>query len=293
MADIAAWAKLKPNFCEVERETLAMTERTVEPCLNSETALILGVHPIVNCCDVNGLIHLAQKKEIPILFDSVESAYETTSGGRVGSFGKAEIFSLHASKFINGFEGGYATTNDPSFAKHLRSIRTFGFHSVDNVSLPGGMNAKLNEIHAAMALANLDDVHEQALRNRERYSVYKKLLMEVKGLRLLEFDENYQSGYKNIVVEILDEWPLPRKDTIEILNAENILARAYYYPPLHQKKMQYPFVDKVLPLTTLLAGRFINLPCGHFVNKKDIEIIVNLLLFLCNNYKLIKQRMHR
>ena len=54
LADIAAWIRLKPRFCEVDPETLAVTAETVAPCLNHETALILAAHPIVNCCDVRG-----------------------------------------------------------------------------------------------------------------------------------------------------------------------------------------------------------------------------------------------
>ncbi len=45
MNDIAAWVKLKPHFCEVDPTTLSMSAATVRPCINENTALILGVHP--------------------------------------------------------------------------------------------------------------------------------------------------------------------------------------------------------------------------------------------------------
>lgn len=81
MADIAAWAKLKPHFCEVDPKTLSMNRYTAGECINSETALILAVHPLVNCCDVQGLVSLGLEHGIPVLFDSVESVYESTSIG--------------------------------------------------------------------------------------------------------------------------------------------------------------------------------------------------------------------
>ena len=109
------------------------------------------------------------------------------------------------------------------------SLRTFGFVTVDTVAMQSGLNAKLNEMHAAMTLASLDDVQEQVARNKKRYDIYKSELESVPGIGLLEFDEKYKAGYKNIVCELLDNWPLSRESTIEILNAENILARAYYY----------------------------------------------------------------
>jgi dTDP-4-amino-4,6-dideoxygalactose transaminase len=293
MADIAAWVNLKPHFCEVEPNSLAMNAETVRPCINDNTALILGVHPIVNCCDIEDLVNIARKNNIPILFDSVESVYESTSGGKVGSFGEAECFSLHACKLLNGFGGGYLTTNDKDLAVKLASMRTFGFTAVDHIGVPGGMNAKLNEIHATMTLASMDDLPNQIVRNRERYYTYKSSLKSVSGIRLLEFDERYQTGYKNIVVEILDDWPLSREDTIEILNAENILARAYYYPPLHRKPMGYPFVPANLPVTDKLAERFLNLPCGQLVTNQDIVEIVNFLGFISLNAASISERIRK
>ena len=292
MADIAAWVKLRPNFCEVDTATLAMTAATTRPCINENTALILAAHPIVNCCGIGGLIELAIEKRIPLLFDSVESVFESTDVGKVGGFGNAEAFSMHACKLLNGFGGGYITTDDASLATQLALMRKSGIGEDGDIVIPGKMNAELNEMHAAMALASLDGVDEQVARNRQRYFTYKRLLATVAGIRLLEFDEHHQAGYKNIVVELLDEWPLTRTDTIIVLNAENILARAYYSPPLHRRPMAYDFVVADLPVTDALSERFLNLPCGHLVSNDDIEDIVRLLEFVSANARRINDRLH-
>lgn len=293
MADIAAWTRLKPHFCDVEEDTLANSAATVRPCINANTALIMGVHPIVNFCDIDGLVELAKEKNIPLLFDSVESVYESYTGRKIGCFGTAELFSLGASKLVNGFEGGYLTTNDAQLAERLALTRGFGFKGQDNVAAPGGLNAKLNEIHAAMALASLDDLEDQVERNRQRYLTYKRLLAPLKGIRLQEFDESHHPGYKNIVIEILDDWPLSRADTVSILNAEMILARAYYTPPLHRKRMAYPHVSVELPVTDRLAERYVLPPCGHLVSNEDITEIVGLLSFISANAAAIKSRLQQ
>lgn len=293
MADIAAWTKLKPHFCDVEADTLANSAGTVRPCINENTALILGVHPIVNFCDIDGLIDLAREQNIPLLFDSVESVYESSSGRKIGCFGAGEIFSLGASKLVNGFEGGYLTTNDGLLAERLAKLRNFGFNGHDNAALSGGLNARLNEIHAAMALAGLDDLADQVARNRERYQTYQRLLAPLKGIRLLEYDESHRPGYKNIVIEVLENWPLSRDDTVSILNAEMILARAYYAPPLHRKRMAYPHVSAELPVTDRLAERYVLPPCGHLVSNEDIAEIVGLLSFISANAAGINARLQQ
>jgi dTDP-4-amino-4,6-dideoxygalactose transaminase len=291
MADIAAWTKLKPHFCDVEEATLANSAATVRPCINDNTALILGVHPIVNFCDIDGLTALAKEKNIPLLFDSVESVYESYNGKKIGCFGAAEIFSMGASKLVNGFEGGYITTNDANLAGQLSLMRDFGFQGQDKVAVSGGLNARLNEVHAAMALAGLDDLEAQVVRNRDRYHTYQRLLAPLDGIRLLEFDESQRPGYKNIVVEVLKDWPLSRDDTVSVLNAEMILARAYYTPPLHRKRMAYPYITAELPVTDRLAERLILPPCGHLVSNEDIAVMVELLKFMRANAGEITQRL--
>lgn len=291
MADIAAWTGLRPRFCEVDPDTLSLNKRTAEVCINDETALIMAVHPIVNCCDIEGLVSLGEEHGIPVLFDSVESVYESIGMGKVGGFGDAECFSMHASKLLNGFEGGYVTTNNLELARQLSLLRTYGFKGQDNCVIPGGLNAKLNEIHAAMALANLDELEQLVADNRKRYRAYQAGLAGMPGIRLLEFDETHKTSYKNIVVELLDDWPLTRDETVSVLNAENILARAYYSPPLHQRKMSYSYVPATLEMTDRLARRFMLLPCGDFVTQDDIGNVIQLLEFVRSNGARIAQRL--
>ncbi|MCF8567765.1 DegT/DnrJ/EryC1/StrS family aminotransferase [Alicyclobacillus tolerans] len=276
MADVVAWAGFTPHFCDVDPQTLAISASTAVEAINADTALILCVHPIVNTCDVHALLKLAESFQLPILFDSVESVFETYLGKKVGSFGNAECFSMHASKFINGFEGGYVTTNDPVLARKLALMRGFGFYGQDNIE-EFGTNAKLNEIHAAMALASLDGLDEQVEHNRTIYRTYQRTLESISGIRLLTFDEGERTGFKNIVVELLDEWPLSREETIAVLHSERILARAYYSPPLHQKKYTYPTKSTEMSATNRLAERFMTLPCGYLVDESDVELVVDLL----------------
>ncbi|HVW53245.1 MAG TPA: aminotransferase class I/II-fold pyridoxal phosphate-dependent enzyme [Trinickia sp.] len=287
MADVIAWTGLLPRFCEVDDDTLAISAATAAPWISDNTALLLAVHPIVNCCDAQGLVDLAGDAGLPILFDGVESVYERCIDGRgvarkVGAFGQAECFSLHASKLINGFEGGYVTTNDAALASKLAELR-------DGTGLlPGAIDARLADVHAAMALANLDELDAQVARNRERYERYRAALASIPGIRLLDFDESQPTSYKNIVVELTADWPLTRALTLETLNAENVLARAYYAPPLHCKPMAYPHIPADLPATDRLAQRFMLLPCGDFVSIVDIDEVAKLLLFMYAQAEAIK-----
>jgi dTDP-4-amino-4,6-dideoxygalactose transaminase len=269
MADVAAWAGLRPRFCEVDPGSLAATADTMRAALAPEVGLLLAVHPIVGLCDVEGLMALARDTEIPLLFDSVESVYEHAPSGKIGRFGAAECFSLHASKLLNGCEGGYITTKDPALAQRLSQLR--------DGTAPDGMDLRLNRFHAAMALAALDGLDDQVCRNRNRYDAYRVGLSNIPGLRLLPFDLESPSSCKTIVVELEAHWPCTRMQTLDALHALNVLARPYYHPPLHQKRMSYPHVAATLHDTDALAERFMLLPCGDHVTLDDIADVLHIL----------------
>lgn len=276
MGDAMAWAGLIPRFCEVDPETLAMSTDSTWPFLDDDVALVLGVHPMVNCCDVAGLQTMAREAQVPLLMDAVESPYEVLDGRRVGSFDFPEVFSLHASKMLSGMEGGYITTNDAELAERLRLMRGFGFNGQDNVEL-FGVNAKLNEIHAAYALACLDGLEAQVPGHRARYETYQRELASVEGLRLVEYDAGVRPSYRQIVVEIQEGWPHSRAATLAALNSEGALARPYYSPALHQKPTGYPCDVRDLPVTDRLAGRFMLMPSGQRVTQGHVERLVGYL----------------
>lgn len=279
LADVVHWTGMKPVFVDVYEDGLAVSVEAVREAIDKDTALILAVHPIVNCCDVDSFIELSARENVPVIFDAVESVHETYRGKRVGSFGVGEVFSFHASKLINGCEGGYVCTNETGFATDLRSFRDFGF-----VSSPAGnvygLDARPVDGHAAFALAGLMEIDENVSHNKDIYSAYKEYLVSVHGLKLLEFDDNEQTSYKNIVVEVMDDYPVSRDTLVSFLNDEGLLARSHYDPPLHAKEYSYDVATRGMVNTNKLRSRFINMPCGSMVTTGDVEMIVQILKYI-------------
>ncbi len=276
MGEIIASAGMVPRYCDVDPDTLAQSAETTRPCLNEDTALILGAHPTIDCCDAEGLEGLSRETGVPLLFDSVESAFETYRGRRVGTFGLAEAFSIHATKLVNGFEGGYLVTDDTELASNLTLMRGFGIPEEDQI-VGFGTNAKLNEIHAATAMASLDDLPGLVERNRARYGAYAELLAEIEGVSLRRFAEGEQTSFKNILVRVDQEWPLTRDATLAVLQAEGALARPYYSPALHTHKTWFETRFGSLPVAEAVSRDYMLLPCGDQMRLDDVAMVVDLL----------------
>ena len=119
---------------------------------------------------------------------SLVAAHATGSRYRsapVGDFGDAEVFSLHATKSIDGLEGGIVATNDDDVAARVRLFRNFGFVAEDAVS-GVGIDAKMNEFSAAMALANLECYDQLEAHDREINAAYRQGLAGLDGISVHE-----------------------------------------------------------------------------------------------------------
>ena len=283
LADVVAWTGLIPKFCDIENESLGLCPTSVQKNITDRTALIIGVHPIVNCCNSEELESVANYYNIPIVFDGVESVNERINNKKIGSFGLVECFSFHASKLINGFEGGYITTNNRDVFTRLSKVLSPP-HESEGIYFDG----KLNEIHAGMAYFNLLDIENQIAHNKEIYHCYLQQLKDFPHFRILEFNSSLNPSYKNIVVKIKDSWEFSQEQTVHLLNSEGILARAYYNPPLHLKNLKYVFKCGNLKNTEMLHDKFLLMPSGYQVSCEDIKIMFNFLKFINENTYIIK-----
>ena len=277
--DVVYWAKHVPVFVDIEVNNLAISPNSIRESITKNTALILAVHPIVNCCNVNELIDVSKEYDIPIIFDAVESVHETYSGKRIGSFGVGEVFSLHTSKLMNGVEGGYICTDDEQLYKKMIKFR----NNLDvSNSLDCNIESRLNDIHAIFSLASLKEIDQNVSHNKKIYIQYKSLLSNISNIRLLEFDETEQTSYKNIVIELLSNLSTRRDTLVSKLNKKNILARAHY-SPLHMKNHDYRTITTDMTNTEIVATRYINLPCGSRITELDVERVCSLIKGFINN----------
>ncbi|BBO73750.1 dTDP-4-dehydro-6-deoxyglucose aminotransferase [Desulfosarcina widdelii] len=277
------WNNLTPVFCDSDLETHTIDIEAIRRSVNSDTVAIIGVHQVNSPCAINEIEEIAGERQIPLIFDAVYGVHCTYHGKRIGGFGNAEIFSLHATKLINGFEGGYITTNDPGLARKLHKISTFGFASKDKISC-FGLNGKLNEIHAALALASLEKVEGVVQQNKHRYDLYRDYFKDMTGCSILQYRDGAQYNYSFVIFEVDSAWRLSRDEICQICTKENAYVKPYYSLPLHLSH-QIPMIKDrpALPNTERLSKRFVSMPVGRFVDEETIRRIADLFRFIKDN----------
>jgi len=289
------WAGLTPVFCDVDPDTHLITAALASRLIHDDVRAMLGVHLWGRSCDINGLESLAHATGIRLLFDAAHAAGCTYKGKPIGDFGDIAIFSFHATKVLNGVEGGCVTTNSDEIAAKLRTIRNF--HSLETFApVPLRMNAKMSEAQAAMTLLSLEDQPEIIKANKKRYETYRKKL-SLPGIDMIIYDETERNNYQYVVVGVDSEKSeLTRNDLVKLLGAESVLARRYFTPGAHRiqpYRDQFPQYIDSLPVTDMLGERLMQLPSGQAVSVLDINDICSLIAFYLKNASEIKKRIKK
>jgi dTDP-4-amino-4,6-dideoxygalactose transaminase len=286
------WQGIKPVFCDIDPSTHNLDPRSVEEHITPRATGIVGVHLWGRPCDVESLQALADARGLALVFDAAHALGCSHQGRMVGTFGRAEVFSFHATKFVNSGEGGAVATNDAALAARVRSMRNFGFAGYDRV-VELGTNGKMSELAAAMGLTSLESFEQCVEHNRRNHQLYRESLAGIMGLSLAGYDESERSNYQYVVVEVTaSEAGLNRDQLVELLWAENVLARRYFYPGCHRME---PYRSRqpaaVLPATDDLAARVLLLPTGSEVGPDEIARIGGVLRCAVAHAAEVRRRM--
>lgn len=292
-AHAIAWQGAVPVFVDIRKDGYDLDPEQVEKAITANTTGIVAVHVYGRPCDIDGLSQIAKRHGLRLLCDAAHAFGCSYKRRMIGNFGDAEVFSFHATKVFNTFEGGAVVTNDDDLASAIRLARNFGFAGYDEV-VELGINGKMSEASAAMGLANLESLDSFVEKNRTNYLLYKKCLDDLPGLRLIKYDEQERCNYQYVVVEIDPMATGMSRDLLcRVLWAENVLARRYFYPGCHKLEpyRSWPETTRYpLPNTERAAERVLALPTGTAVEAEHIEAICDIIrLAVMNSERLVRE----
>jgi dTDP-4-amino-4,6-dideoxygalactose transaminase len=278
------WQGITPVFCDVDPRTHLLDPARVEELITPRTTGIIGVHLWGRPCPVDELAEIARARGLRLLFDASHAFACSHQGRMVGGFGDAEVFSFHATKFLNSFEGGAVVTTNAELARRVRMMRNFGFVDYDDVRYVG-TNGKMAEVAAAMGITSLESMAEFMAVNRRNYDRYRANLDGIPDLSLVTYDERERCNFQYVVLEVEHGAGRLGRDLLQrILHAENVFARRYFYPGCHRMepyRSYFPTAHLLLPQTERLTERVLSLPTGTAIGPDDIDAICDVVRLAC------------
>ena len=275
-AQAALWNGLEPLLLDVGADHWHMDPAALERALEAyegEIAVVLAVSSFGTPPPVEVRTRWEQacaRAGVPLVVDSAAGFGAVAADGcPIGGQGDVEVVSFHATKPFAIGEGGGLFTRNGELAAQLRSTINFGFAADRSVVAPLALNGKMSELHAATALAVLDELDE--ILDARRATARRIRAAARPGLTWQRECERSTWQFVPVAFESSDA-----RDATIAASGATIETRVYY-APLHQMAVFVRYTPGKLPVTDALASRVLALPMANDLSSHETELIAQLL----------------
>lgn len=271
----------KPVFVDILPDSWCMDPDLAENAITSHTRAIIAVHLYGNLCDMERLLAIGQKHNIPVIEDAAEAIGSVYYGKRAGSMGIFGTFSFHGTKTITTGEGGMFVTNDDALYEAVLTLSNHGrARSQTKQFWPDmvGFKYKMSNIQAAIGCAQMERIEELINRKREILNYYRERIEIMRGIKMNPEPTGIVNGAWMPTVVFDAQTGVTREILQEMFLAENIDARVFFYPlsslPMFEEQQQNRYSWEI-------PGRAINLPSYHDMQREDLERVIKITQFSC------------
>jgi dTDP-4-amino-4,6-dideoxygalactose transaminase len=275
-AHAAYWNGLELRFADCDPDSFQIDPDDVTGRLDGAGG-VTATHVFGAPCDAEILDEMSRTAGVPLVFDAAHAFGATRDGRPVGSYGQAEVFSLTPTKPLVAGEGGLIATRDASLAAELRVARNYG-NPGDYDSKLVGLNGRMSDLHAAVALASLRRFEEDLAARRAWASRYRKGIESIPGLTLQKVRPADSSTWKDLTIQVdPDGFGVDAARLQRLLAAEGVDTRRYFHPPVHRHQVYRDRFPARLPVTERVAERVISLPVWPGLEPATVDSVVDLL----------------
>ncbi len=268
-----------PVFCDIDPADYTIDASGIESLITDKTVAIIPVHVYGNLCDTDAIEMIAHRHHLRVIYDAAHTFGVTKNGVSAACFGDAAMFSFHATKVFHTIEGGAVSYRDDALKTKLNDLKNFGIHGPESVPDVGG-NAKMNEFCAAMGICNLRHLKDEIRKREAVYRHYISRLAGVPGIRLNAVQPGVESNYAYFPV-VFDGYRYSRDEVFDLLAAENIIARKYFYPLTNSfdcYRGRAGFDPSATPVAKHIAESVLCLPIYADLAEEDVDRICDRIL---------------
>jgi perosamine synthetase len=237
-----------PVFVDSDIETFQIDPKKLEASITERTKAIIPVHLGGNASDLDAILEISRRRNIPVLEDACQAHLGEWRGRKVGTWGAAGCFSFQASKNLNSGEGGAILTEDGELIE-----RCFAFHNNSRGRSAGGYqftyqsrgnNLRLTEFQAALLMAQMTRLQEQSARRDANGKYLNETLSRIPGISPARMYPGCTRNAYHLYMFRYDNKEfagLPRSVFLRAMNAEGIPCSGGY-SPLNKE----PFIAEAL-----------------------------------------------
>lgn len=261
---------LTPVFADIDQDSYNIDPRNIENAINDRTCAIAPCHVFGNACQIDEIDKIAREHDLKIVYDASHAFDVKYKGKHILNYGDISIISFHATKMFQTIEGGAIIIKDNALYEKAKIVRNHGSNGPDSVAMMG-VNAKMNEVEAAMGLCMLDEEDIIQKERKESHDFYTHQLEDYVQFQKKNEDATQSYSYFPVVFKSEDEMNKVR----EALLKKDIAARQYFKPSLDT----LPYVEqrKVMTRSRDIASRILVIPMHSGVEPTVSKIIIETL----------------
>ena len=267
----------KPVLVDILPDSWCIDPALVEGAITPRTKAIVAVHLYGNLCDMNRLMAIGEKYNIPVIEDAAEAIGSVYQGKRAGSMGKFGTFSFHGTKTLTTGEGGMFVTNDADLYETVLTLSNHGRARHQTKQFwPDmiGFKYKMSNIQAAIGCAQMERIDELINRKRGIFLCYRENIDKLKGVSINPEPEGTVNGAWMPTIVFEPQTGVKREVLQQVFAAENIDARVFFHP-LSSLPI---FVDAPgNRFAWSIPERAINLPSYHDMFDSDILRVIDVI----------------
>lgn len=264
------WDGVEPVFADIDPETWCLDPTNIEKAITPNTRAIVPVHVFGNACDVEAIDALAQEHRLRVIYDASHAFGVEYKGQSLLKYGDAATLSFHATKLFHTGEGGAIVFKREEDLERARRMINFGITGPETIE-DLGINAKMNELQAAMGLCVLDEMEENLKARAGVWHRYEESLSKTLQLQAKHGALSYNYAYFPVVFESEEK----AVRVAATLQQNGVLARRYFYPSLESVGCLNARVDQ--PISKDIASRILCLPIYSDLKEEDQHVVLSIL----------------
>jgi dTDP-4-amino-4,6-dideoxygalactose transaminase len=273
-----------PVFADIiSSDDLNISPAAINLLITSRTRAIIVMHYAGYPCDMSAILSIAKQNELFVIEDAAHAVGSELNDRKLGVWGDIGCFSFFSNKNMTTGEGGMLTTDNDDLAQKLSRLRSHGMTSLtwdrhkghawsyDVVDL--GFNYRIDEIRAALGLAQLAKVEKNNECRRHLSQLYRSALQELESQVAIPFQNHAGKTSAHIMPILLPKGT--RREQFMGSMKEQGIQTSFHYPPVHTFTAYKSDTKWNLPITEEVASREVTLPLFPTMTAEDVDTVVS------------------
>lgn len=259
-------------FVDIDPATYNLDPALLERAITPRTKAIMPVHLYGQPADMQPILDIASRHNIPVIEDAAQAHGAEYRGKRIGNWGMMACFSFYPGKNLGGYgDGGAVLTNDDALARKIAMLRNHGRTGKYEHEFIG-YGDRLDALQAAILAAKLPYLEAWNEARRQHAAYYNQALAAVPGLTLPAELPDAHHVYHLYVIRVQGD----RDALIAHLKQAGIECGIHYPIPLHlQPALAYlGYKAGDFPETEKAAASIVSLPMYPELDTSQLNLIV-------------------